>query len=307
MSNVKIALYDKEIGLFGIKVDKYGDCCYNCVKELIIIMKLGVMIQLRGDLEEKFRETKEMGFSYAQLSNWEDSAETDENAALVLSLCEKYGITLSTYWRGWEGPKVWNFLEGPATLGLVPPAYRAVRLQNLKNGSDFAKKIGVDMVATHVGFLPENPNTTEYRDLIPTLRDIALYCKNNGQKFLFETGQETPITLKRTIEDMNTGNAGINLDTANLILYGKANPVDALDVFGEYVFNLHAKDGTYPTSGNELGNETPLGEGAVDFPKFIAKLKALGYDGHITIEREISGEQQKKDIVASKAYLETLF
>ena len=105
------------------------------------MMKLGVMIQLRGDLEEKFRETKEMGFSYAQLSNWEDSAETDENAALVVSLCEKYGIKLSTYWRGWEGPREWNFLEGPATLGLVPVAFRAIRLQNLKRGSDFAKKI----------------------------------------------------------------------------------------------------------------------------------------------------------------------
>ena len=167
-------------------------------------MRLGVLIQLSGDLETKFKEVKEMGFSYAQLSNWEDSAETDENANLVLELCEKYGVKISTYWRGWSGPKEWNFTEGPATLGLVPVAYRAMRIQNLKNGSDFAKKIGVDSVATHVGFLPENPNTTEYRELIPALRDVALYCKQNGQKFLFETGQETPITLKRTIEEMKS-------------------------------------------------------------------------------------------------------
>ena len=269
-------------------------------------MRLGVLVQLKGDLDAKFKEVKEMGFSYVQLSNWEDSAETDENAKLVVSLCEKYGVKISTYWRGWAGPKAWNFLEGPATLGLVPASYRAMRMQNLKNGSDFAKKIGVNSIATHVGFLPENPSTTEYKELIPALRDVALYCKENGQKFLFETGQETPITLKRTIQEMNTGNAGINLDSANLILYGKGNPVDALDVFGEYVFNIHAKDGLYPTSGNSLGEETPLGEGAVDFPKFVAKLKAIGYDGDITIEREISGEQQKKDIIASKAYLESL-
>jgi len=270
-------------------------------------MKLGVLIGFKSyDLEAKFKEVKEMGFDCVQFSNWSDENETDENAQLVLSLCEKYGIKITAYWRGWEGPSVWNFLEGPATLGLVPAAYRAIRVRNLKKGSDFAKKIGVNAVVTHVGFLPENPNTTEYRDLIPVLRDVAQYCKNNGQNFLFETGQETPITLKRTIEEIGTGNVGINLDAANLILYGKGNPVDALSVFGEYVMNLHAKDGKYPTSGNHLGEETPIGEGDVDFPKFIAKLKEIGYDGDITIEREISGEQQIKDIIASKAYLESL-
>lgn len=270
-------------------------------------MKLGVLIGFKTEnLEEKFKEIKEMGFSNVQFSNWDDKNETDENAALLRALCEKYGIRISTYWRGWEGPGVWNFLDGPSTLGLVPVAYRAIRVGNLKKGSDFAKKIGVDKVATHVGFLPENPNTTEYKELIPVLRDVALYCKNNGQKFLFETGQETPITLKRTIEDIGTGNVGVNLDAANLILYGKGNPIDSLKVFGEYVMNLHAKDGTYPTNGMSLGNETPIGEGDVDFPRFIAKLKEIGYDGDITIEREISGDQQKKDIAASKIYLESL-
>ena len=95
-------------------------------------MRLGVLVQLKGDLDAKFKEVKEMGFSYVQLSNWEDSVETDENAKLVVSLCEKYGVKISTYWRGWAGPKAWNFLEGPATLGLVPASYRAMRMQNLK-------------------------------------------------------------------------------------------------------------------------------------------------------------------------------
>ncbi len=269
-------------------------------------MKIGVMTNMKDDLDAKFKELREMGLSNIMLSNWDNAAETDEKAEYVKAMCEKHGIRISTYWRGWTGPKSWNFTEGPATLGLVPVAYRAMRIQELKQGSDFAKKIGVDKVATHVGFLPENPSTTEYKEIVPALRDVAAYCKENGQCFLFETGQETPITLKRTIEDMNTGNAGINLDAANLVLYGKGNPVDALDVFGEYVMNIHAKDGKYPTTGTSLGEETPIGEGAVNFPSFIAKLKEIGYDGDITIEREISGEQQKKDIIAAKKYLEEL-
>ena len=99
---------------------------------------------------------------------------------------------------------------------------------------------------------------------------------------------------------------GVNLDTANLILYGKANPVDALDVFGKYVYNLHAKDGTYPTNGSELGHETRIGDGKVDFKAVISKLYELGYDSFVTIEREISGEQQIEDIKHAKRYLEEI-
>ena len=135
---------------------------------------------------------------------------------------------------------------------------------------------------------------------------MAEHCKKNGQYFLFETGQETPVTLLRTIETVGTGNLGINLDPANLILYGKANPVDALDVFGKYVMEVHAKDGKYPTEGMELGKETRIGEGKVDFPAFIQKLREVGFDGNLIIEREITGTEQEEDIKASKVFLETL-
>ena len=135
-------------------------------------------------------------------------------------------------------------------------------------------------------------------------------CKENGQNFLFETGQETPVTLKRAIQDIEKavgkGNVGINLDPANLIMYGKANPVDALEVFGEYVMGIHGKDGKYPTDGHHLGDEVPLGQGKVNYPAFIAKLKEIGYQGDITIEREISGEEQKKDIRMAKELLDKL-
>ena len=91
-----------------------------------------------------------------------------------------------------------------------------------------------------------------------------------------------------------------------LILYGKGNPVDALDVFGSLVRGVHAKDGFYPTNGHELGEEVKVGTGKVNFPVFLRQLKAVGYDGSLTIEREISGEQQIKDILETKQYLTDL-
>lgn len=269
-------------------------------------MKLGVFVSLSSKIDDEFRRLRENGFSTCQLSVWDDKLKTDEMANLVNQAKEKYEIEITAVWCGWEGPAKWNFSEGPLTLGLVPAAYRFVRIKNLMLGSDFAKKIGVTDVATHMGFLPENPGTTEFHEVVAAIRTVAEHVKANGQYLLFETGQETPVALRRVIEAVDTQNLGINLDTANLILYGKANPVDALDVFGQFVRGVHAKDGLYPTNGQDLGKEVPIGSGKVDFPAIIKKLKFLGYSGALTIEREITGEEQMKDIMASKSYLEKL-
>lgn len=270
-------------------------------------MNLGVLLLFDSiSMEEKIKGAHDLGFNFCQLSGWDMSLFTDEAAEKINEACEKYHVKISTFWCGWGGPQVWDFYEGPLTLGLVPVPYRNARIENLKLGSDFAKKLGVENVATHVGFLPETPNSENYHSVVCAIRTVAQYCKDNGQYFMFETGQETPVTLRRTIEDVGTGNLGINLDPANLILYGKSNPIDALDVFGEYVRDVHAKDGCYPTDGKNLGKEMPLGTGKVNFPAFIKKLKEIGYDKTLTIEREITGEEQIRDIKAAKEFLESL-
>ncbi len=271
-------------------------------------MKIGVCVYLseKDELSKKFEDLRAQGFDNCQLLSWDPAAWTLENADAVNTLTKQYGVTISAFWCGWEGPAVWNFYEGPQTLGLVPPAYRDMRVKNLCDGADFAKLLGVRDVVTHMGFIPENPNDPAFLPFCDAVRVVAEHCKQNGQYLLFETGQETPVTMLRCFEQVGTDNLGVNLDTANLILYGKANPVDALDVFGKYVRNLHAKDGLYPTNGHDLGTETPVGQGKVDFPSLFQKLHALGYDGVVTIEREISGEQQTKDIMEAKAYLQAV-
>lgn len=267
-------------------------------------MNIGVIIPLHDNVAEEFQKIAGLGFKSCQLSVWDMSQYTDESAERVLKASKETGVKISALWCGWPGPAVWDFVEGPNTLGLVPTTYRFARMEALIQGSDFAKKIGVTDVVTHVGFIPENATDPEYEAVVSAVKYVANHCKKNGQYFLFETGQETPITLLRMMQDIGLDNLGVNLDPANLLLYGKANPVDALDILGPYVRGVHAKDGEYPTTGKQLGEEKALGQGRVDFPRFIAKLKEFGYDGPITIEREISGEQQLKDIVAAKQLLE---
>ena len=268
-------------------------------------MKLGTCVSFSSmaGMEEKLALLKKHGFGSCQLISWNPKVWTDKNAHTMAALLKKYGITVSAFWCGWEGPSDWNFYEGQLTLGLVPVEYRYARVKNLCDGADFAKKLGITDVVTHMGFIPENPYAPNFPGFCRAVRTVAEHLKKNGQYLLFETGQETPVTLLRCFEAVGCDNLAVNLDTANLILYGKANPVDALEVFGQYVRNLHAKDGCWPVNGHDLGTETAIGEGRVDFPGVFRKLHELGYDSWVTIEREIDGEQQLKDILESREYL----
>lgn len=271
-------------------------------------MKIGTCVNFSSpeEIPAKLAVLKENGFDSCQLISWTPSVWTPENAEFLKKCLKQYGITVSAFWCGWNGPVIWNFYDGQLTLGLVPPEYRQMRIQNLCDGADFAHSLGISDVVTHMGFIPENPYDPNFHSFCVAVRTVAQHLKQNGQYLLFETGQETPVTLLRCFETVGMDNLGINLDTANLILYGKANPVDALDVFGKYVRNLHAKDGCYPTNGHDLGIETRLGEGKVDFRALFSRLKELGYDSHVTIEREISGPQQLADILDARNYLQTI-
>jgi len=259
-------------------------------------LKLGLIVPLTDGVEKVFATVAGLGLTTCQLNCWAPDILDWKLAADVTAASKATGVEVSSFWAGHSGRTVWDFVDGPGTIGLVPTETRDARLAELKRGSDFAAMIEAPCVTTHVGFIDENGSSPQYLQLVETLRDLAGHCGRHGQVFCFESGQETPVTLLRTIEDVGTDNLGINFDPANLILYGKANPLDALEVFGRYVRGVHAKDGLYPTDGRHLGKEVLLGEGRVDFPKLIPKLKSLGYDAPLTIEREISGARQIADI-----------
>lgn len=265
--------------------------------------EIGALIGYSGNLEAldaDFARLASLELNACQLNVWPGAVMTEETAESVKASAKRHGIRITAVWAGWSAPAVWNFYEGPTTLGIVPEQYREKRIAEIKAEAAFARLLGVTDVITHVGFLPEDPNSPQFLPIKDAIADIALELQQYGQYFLFETGQETPVAMLRYIEEVGTGNLGINLDTANLILYGKANTVDAIEVFGKYVRNTHFKDGFYPTTGRELGHECALGEGRANVSGIIAALKNCGYEGPYIIEREISGDQQTKDIAKAR-------
>jgi len=273
------------------------------------VMPLGVMTSLGDDPPAKFRKVAEMGFPTCQLGNPPDryvyGPDAERLTDGVRRALDETGVRITSVFIMFKG-HIWNRTDGPRTIGLVPEETRACRVIHACRISNWARRIGLDAVTSHMGFIPEDPDDPRYPPLIEVLRDFVRYCGDNGQDFIFETGQETPETLRRTIEDIGEPNVGINLDPANLLMYGKGRPLEAVEIFGEYVKNTHCKDGFWPEDDTALGKEAPLGEGDVHFERLIPALYAKGFRGPLTIEREISGPQQIADILRAKEILERI-
>jgi L-ribulose-5-phosphate 3-epimerase len=253
--------------------------------------------------QDVLAHVRNLGFTTCQLHV---GMAPPELARPIREAAESSQVEITALMTLGEGKMVWTLRDGPKTIGIVPRETRSARIAALKRASDLAKACGVKAVHTHCGFIPDNPNEPLYAESVAAIADVAGYCRENGQHFLCETGQETPITLLRAIQDVGLDNVGVNLDVANLILYGNGEPVGALDVLGRYVRGLHAKDGLYPTDPYGLGKEVPIGKGKVRFPEVMAKLHQLQYAGPITIEREITGPTQEADIRESRVYLQGL-
>ncbi|HEY1904323.1 MAG TPA: sugar phosphate isomerase/epimerase family protein [Terracidiphilus sp.] len=270
-------------------------------------MDVGLLVSPFGAPEATFKRVRDIGFSNCFLSlDGYINGFTPQIASQFRDLLNKYSLAATAVEVVGPQPLVWNFMRGPSTIGLVPPKTRTARIDALRQASDFAKLLGVAQVQTHCGFIPEDPADPLYPGAVEAIRTVAQHCHANGQYFLMETGQETPTTMSRMIRDVAMPNLAVGLDTANLILYGKANPVDAVDIIGTHVRSVHAKDGRWPTNPSELGQEVLIGKGLVDFRKVFTKLHALGYTGAITIERETSGPQQIEDVRQEKIYLEKI-
>lgn len=269
--------------------------------------KIGLIVSLENLLATGGAFPSDFALKLCEIKCWQPENYSSGNAERISAMVKEGLIEISGLWCGWSGPLKWNLYDGPHLLGLVPREYRATRIEEIKSGIRFAQSLGTDTVATHAGFIPENPLTTEYHEMVSVLRDLAEYAGERNIKLNLETGQETPVTLMRIIGDVALPNLGVNLDPANLLLYGRGNPVDAVSIYKERIRGVHIKDGFYPKTGEPLGREVNPGEGLVNFPRFLAALEISGYQGNFIIERELLSGNARAETMQTVSFLNSIF
>lgn len=260
---------------------------------------IGVFTSIDAGLGVKLEVAHELGVPTIQLHAPAKETRTDENAAQFIARLKQLGITLTAVFGGFEGESYADIPTTRNTVGLVPPATRGARTQEMKEIADFAKKLGCDVAALHLGFIPEEKNDPLYAEIVTITQDVCDHCKSNGQALHLETGQESAAGLLQFIAAVGRDNLKANFDPANMILYGTGEPIEAVKKVGKLVGSVHCKDGKWAANpGQEWGQETPLGEGDVGMENFLRALDEIGYHGPLTIEREIPQEpaRQKAEI-----------
>jgi sugar phosphate isomerase/epimerase len=260
---------------------------------------LGVFASIDAGLGVHLEVAHELRVPTVHLHAPHRATRTRQHAERFLARLKELGITISVVFAGFEGESYADIPTVVRTIGLVPPETRAARTQEMKEIADFAKVLGVEAVALHLGFVPHDRKDPLYPDVLAVTRQVCDHCQANGQRLHLETGQETAEALLQFIGDVARDNLFINFDPANMILYGSGNPIEALGKVGRFVRSVHCKDAKWAARpGKEWGAEVPLGEGDVGFEQFLRTLKEIGYTGPLTIEREIPQEpaRQKEEI-----------
>ena len=260
---------------------------------------LGVFASIDAGLGVDLNVAHELGVPTVHLHAPQRAGRTPENAEQFLEKLRGLNITISAVFGGFEGESYADIPTVTRTVGLVPPETRAARTIEMTEIADFARLLGVDVVALHLGFVPHDKSDPMYSEVLTVTRDLCDHCRGNSQRLHLETGQEPADTLLEFLADVDRDNLFVNFDPANMILYGCGEPIEALRKLGTHVRSVHCKDATWSDKpGETWGAEVPLGEGDVDFERFLATLKEIGYDGPLTIEREIpqEPERQKEEI-----------
>ncbi len=204
--------------------------------------------------------------------------------------------------------------------GFIHKDLNKERVEKSKRILDLAKDLETDIVTTHIGVVPSDPNHDRYKIMQEACHELAEYADSIDAHFAVETGPETSAVLKGFLDSLNSTGVGVNLDPANLVMVTGDDPVQAVHNLKKYIVHTHAKDGkqiffrdpeiVYGIKKDVIVTddsfiEVPLGEGSVDFPKYLAALEEIGYNGFLTIEREV-GDDPAKDIKAAVDFLNGL-
>lgn len=194
------------------------------------------------------------------------------------------------------------------------------RVDYSKKILDMAKELETNVVTTHIGVVPNDPNHDRYKIMQEACYELAEYADSIDAHFAVETGPETSLVLKGFLDSLNSTGVGVNLDPANLVMVTGDDPVQAVHNLKKYIVHTHAKDGkqifykdpeiVYGIKKDVIVTEdsfieVPLGEGSVDWPNYLKALVDIGFDGFLTIEREV-GDNPEKDIRTAVEFLNNL-
>jgi L-ribulose-5-phosphate 3-epimerase len=221
---------------------------------------------------------------------WAEGERMPEEARLA-------GFRMTGAMLGFSGEDYTTPQTIQKTGGFGDPATRPERLERLRWALDRTRALGLTDLMLHAGFLPE-PADGDRKPFLDTLAKVSDLARAHGITVAFETGQETAELLRRTLDDLRCPNLKVNFDPANMLLYDKGDPLQAVEILGPDIHSVHVKDALRPRVPGTWGQEVPLGKGQVNIRRFVEALQRVGYRGPLCIEREVGSQEERLADVA---------
>ncbi len=270
---------------------------------------IGVIINsFRTDIKTAVLKAAEVGANGIQVYSTSGEMAPENMSPKArrefLDLVKSNGLTISA-------------LCGDLGCGFFRPERNPELIEKSKRILDLAKDLETDIVTTHIGVVPEDPAHPRYAIMQEACAQLAEYADSINAHFAVETGPETSLVLKKFLDSLNSKGVSVNLDPANLVMVTGDDPVGAVHNLKDYIVHTHAKDGVRhfyknpdyiygiadePIVTGDSFTEVPLGEGGVNFPKYLKALEEIGYKGFLTIEREV-GDNPERDIRKAVEFL----
>jgi sugar phosphate isomerase/epimerase len=254
--------------------------------------------------QQLVEQLKTIGLARVQLAL--DPLRTQpERWGRCAELFSKHGIQIVSGMFGTVGEDYSTLESIRRTGGLVPDATWDENWRNIQAIAGLAQGLGLRLVTFHAGFLPHDERDPDFVKLLARIRTVADLFAAKGIDLGFETGQETAATLRAFLQKLAQPTVGVNFDPANMILYDKGNPIDALKVLSPWLKQCHIKDANRTQTPGTWGEEVPAGTGQVDWPTFFRVLLGSQFKGYLAIERE-AGTQRIQDIATAKKLVESI-
>lgn len=259
-------------------------------------------LQVRS-VAELERFCKELGVGVAQIACGDPvHASWDEGDDLPAK-AKASGLRWSGAMIGFPGEDYTTPETIKRTGGFGDPALREERLRVFRWAVERTCAIGLSDLMCHAGFIPP-PGDPDRKSFLETIARVAGVAADRGVTLALETGQEPASLLRTTLDDLKLPNLKVNFDPANMLLYDMGDPIKALDVLGPDIRSVHLKDANRPKVAGQWGQEVPLGQGQANIPMFVKKLKSIGFNGALVIEREVGDQNARfRDIAHGIRYL----
>jgi sugar phosphate isomerase/epimerase len=253
-------------------------------------------------MRELVQTVRDLGLSHFQLALAPLLFLDDKQKHQELGHLRESGLTITAGMIGFPGEDYSTIARIRATGGYLPDETWNLRKQITVQAGKFAQELGISILSTHIGFIPQS-NHDDYPRLIERISEITGLLSQSGVTLAMETGQESASELLQFLNDLPARNLAVNFDPANMILYGSGDPIQAVRTLGRHIRHVHLKDAVPSEKPMlEWGRQTVLGQGAVNFEEIFVALRDVGYQGPLVIEQE-SRRKRVEDIRASVEYL----